>query len=74
MTKNHNKYTTISIPVQLNEKLKDLIKDTGFNSASSFVTYVLRQIVSEGVNSKEGFTKSDEQMEKDRLKSLGYLK
>ena len=52
MTKNHNKYTTISIPVQLNEKLKDLIKDTGFNSASSFVTYVLRQIVSEGVNSK----------------------
>ncbi len=68
-----NKYTTISIPIQLNEKIKVLTKNTGFNSVSSFVTYVLRQILSEESVKKEGFTKTDEEKVKDRLKSLGYI-
>jgi len=68
-----NRYTTISIPIQLNEKIKVLTKNTGFNSVSSFVTYVLRQILSEESVKKEGFTKTDEEKVKDRLKSLGYI-
>jgi Arc/MetJ-type ribon-helix-helix transcriptional regulator len=73
MKKVDNKYTTISLPIQLNEKIKKLINNTGFNSVSSFVTFVLRQIISES-ESKEGFSKSDEEKVKERLKSLGYLK
>lgn len=68
-----NKYTTISLPIQLNDKIKKLINNTGFNSVSGFVAYVLRQIISES-ESKEGFSKSDEEKVKERLKSLGYLK
>lgn len=72
--KNQTKYTTISLPIQLNDKLKELIKETGFNSVSSFVVYILRQIVSEGIDEKTGFSKADEEKVKDRLNSLGYLK
>ena len=74
MKKSTNKYTTVSIPIQLNDKIQDLIKNTGFNSTSGFVTYVLRQIVSEGIDRKEGFSKKDEKRVKERLRSLGYLK
>jgi len=71
--KNLNKYTTISIPIQLNDKIRHLIKNTGFNSVSSFAVYVLRQLVSEGSINK-GFSESDEAKVRNRLKSLGYLK
>ena len=74
MNKTPTKYTTISIPLPLNEKVKEIIAGTGFNSVSSFVAYVLRQIVSEGVDKQTGFSKTDEAKIKDRLKSLGYLK
>ena len=70
--KTANKYTTVSIPSPLNDKIQELIKNTGFNSTSGFVTYVLRQIVSD--STAKGFSKKDEQKVKDRLKSLGYLK
>lgn len=69
------KFTTITIPKQLASKIKELIKDTGFGSASSFVTYILRQIVSEtSRNKNEPFDKEDEEKIKARLKSLGYMK
>ena len=38
--------TTVSIPAQLAEKLKKRIEGTGFTSLSSYVTYILRQVVS----------------------------
>jgi len=68
-----NKYTTISIPIQLNDKLKELIKDTGFHSVSGFVAYILRQVVSDSQENK-GFSSAEEEKVKNRLKSLGYLK
>ena len=74
MKKSLPKYTTVSLPLPLNDKIKDLIKNTGFNSVSSFVTYVLRQVVSEGEHGPDGFSKNDEEKVKERLKSLGYLK
>jgi Arc/MetJ-type ribon-helix-helix transcriptional regulator len=71
--KDKQRYTTISIPVQLNEKLKKKIEGTGFHSVSSYVIYVLRQLVSSMESDKKGFTKEDEKKVRDRLKGLGYL-
>ncbi|MDH7506345.1 MAG: CopG family transcriptional regulator [Candidatus Thermoplasmatota archaeon] len=68
------KYTTISIPTPLAEKIKKRIKGTGFTSLSSYVTYVLREIISgEKENSEEAFTKEDEKKIRERLRALGYL-
>ncbi len=72
--KNEKKYTTISIPTPLAEKIKKRIEGTGFNSLSSYVTYVLREVIS-GMEEEtdEGFSKEDEERVKDRLRALGYL-
>jgi len=69
------KYTTISIPTPLAEKIKKQIEGTGFNSLSSYVTYVLRQLVSstERDEHRNGFTKEDEEKIKERLRNLGYI-
>lgn len=72
------KYTTISIPVQLNEKVKEKIRGTGFHSVSSYVAYVLRQIVTETSQDPKkepdkAFSKEEEEKVKDRLRGLGYL-
>ena len=72
--KDEKKYTTISIPTPLAEKIKTRIEGTGFNSLSSYVTYVLREVIS-GMEEEvdEGFSKEDEERVKDRLRALGYL-
>jgi len=72
--KEDKKYTTISIPTQLAEKIKKRIEGTGFTSLSSYVTYVLREVIS-GIEEEqeEAFTKEDEEKVKDRLRALGYL-
>jgi Arc/MetJ-type ribon-helix-helix transcriptional regulator len=72
--KDDKKYTTISIPTPLAEKIKKRIKGTGFNSLSSYVTYVLREVIS-GMDEEpnEAFSKEDEEKVKDRLRALGYL-
>ena len=69
------KYTTISIPTPLADKIKGQIEGTGFNSLSSYVTYVLRQIASssEKDQKEKGFTKEDEEKIKERLRNLGYI-
>ena len=69
-------YTTVSIPKILAEKIKDRMKGTGFSSVSSYVTYVLRQILSsikEEEKSKQAFTKEEEDKVKQRLRDLGYI-
>jgi len=72
--KEENKFTTISIPTPLAEKIKKRIKGTGFTSLSSYVTYVLREVLSgTEEEQEEAFTKEDEERVKDRLRSLGYL-
>ena len=71
--------TTVSIPAQLAEKLKKRIEGTGFSSLSSYVTYILRQVVSSiemdetKKKEKEAFSEEDEKRVKDRLRGLGYL-
>jgi hypothetical protein len=72
--KDDKKYTTISIPTQLAEKIKKRIEGTGFTSLSSYVTYVLREVISGSDEvTDNAFTKEDEERVKDRLRALGYL-
>jgi Arc/MetJ-type ribon-helix-helix transcriptional regulator len=69
-------YTTVSIPKILVEKVKERMKGTGFSSVSSYVTYVLRQVLSsieEEEKSKQAFTKDEEEKVKQRLRDLGYI-
>lgn len=70
------KHTTVSIPMQLYEKIKTRIDKSGFTSVSDYVTYVLREVLSSlEIEEKEEviFTKEEEEKVKERLKALGYL-
>lgn len=70
------KYTTVSIPVTLHERISEMIeKKTGFKSVSDYVTYVLREVVTmhETREVPEPFTATDVEEIKERLKALGYL-
>ncbi len=69
------KYTTVSIPVTLYNRIKELIKDTGFTSVSQYVTYVLREVVAAHEEAKysEVFSKEDKKRIIEKLKKLGYL-
>jgi len=69
-------YTTVSIPKPLADKVKERMKGTGFSSVSSYVTYVLRQVLSSiesEEKSKQAFTKDEEDKVKQRLRDLGYI-
>jgi Arc/MetJ-type ribon-helix-helix transcriptional regulator len=65
------KYTTITIPAPLFEKVKEEIKDTGFSSVSDYATFVLRETVAKMRD------KSNKGRDKDvvmaKLKALGYM-
>jgi Arc/MetJ-type ribon-helix-helix transcriptional regulator len=65
------KHTTISIPEPLYRKIKGFIKDTGFTSASDFVTFVLREIFMDVKEERK--TRDKKKHIQERLKALGYL-
>lgn len=68
------KFTSVSIPAPLFQKIKDRIEGTGFTSVSSYVTYVLREVIAtEEEEEEEPFTEEDEEKVKERLRALGYL-
>jgi len=73
--KDEKKYTTVSIPTPLVEKIKKRIEGTGFTSVSSYVTYVLREVIAnmDEDEDEEVFSKEDEEKVKERLRALGYL-
>ena len=73
--KENKKYTTISIPTPLADKIKKRIEGTGFTSVSSYVIYVLREVISsiEEEEKEDAFSKEDEEKVKERLRALGYL-
>ena len=77
MTDEHKvEYTTVSIPKPLASKIKERMKGTGFASVSSYVTYVLRQVLSSiesEEREKQAFTKEEEDKVKQRLRDLGYI-
>ncbi|MGM0437018.1 MAG: CopG family transcriptional regulator [Bacillota bacterium] len=72
---------TIKIPRNLYNKLKEITDETGFNSVTEFIVYVMRDLVStkeltrdasEKINSEE-LSSEEINMIRKRLKSLGYL-
>ncbi len=75
MEERRGKYTTVSIPVTLYNRIKKLIKDTGFTSVSQYVTYVLREVVAahEEARYEEPFTEEDKKKIIEKLKKLGYI-
>ncbi len=74
MSDDRRKFTTVSIPAPLFKKIEERIRDTGFTSVSSYVTYVLREIIAEETQEEEEpFSEEDEKRVKDRLRALGYI-
>ncbi len=65
------KYTTITIPGPLFEKLSERIKGTGFSSVSDYVTYVMRELVAEMGKGKGAKKEGDAVI--DKLRALGYV-
>jgi len=68
---------TVSIPKVLADKVKNRCEGTGFNSVSSYVTYIIREVIfnlerkdSEG---KKAEFSNEEEKVKQKLNSLGYL-
>jgi Arc/MetJ-type ribon-helix-helix transcriptional regulator len=66
------KYTTITIPSPLFEKISEIIKDTGFSSVSDYATYVLRETIASIEQEKQGKTKANDALTK-KLRALGYI-
>ena len=66
---------TIKIPKPLYDNLKEVIRETGFNSVTEFIVYILRDIASARSSKKdyEGLTSKEVDAIRKRLKSLGYL-
>lgn len=69
------KFSTISLPVTLIEKIKRRIENTGFTSVSSYIEFLARIGVEEDTESKQkiGIIGKDKEKVKARLKALGYL-
>jgi len=69
----HDK-VTIKIPRPLYNKVQQLIDESGFNSPTDFIVYVLRDVLSERVGDHaERFTAEELATIKDKLRRLGYL-
>ncbi|AFZ70780.1 hypothetical protein Calag_1058 [Caldisphaera lagunensis DSM 15908] len=70
-----SKYTTVSIPITLYDRIKNLINGTGFTSVSQFVIYVLRDVVASMEQEKVSSNISEEEKKEiiERLKKLGYI-
>jgi metal-responsive CopG/Arc/MetJ family transcriptional regulator len=65
---------TIKIPRPLYENLSQIIEGSGFNSVTEFIVYILRDLVSSrSVKKEPSLSKSEIELIKKRLKSLGYL-
>ncbi len=67
------KYTTITIPSALFSKVKERIEGTGFSSVSDYVTYILRETITDMEISKNKGRKADDVTVIERLKALGYI-
>jgi len=65
---------TIKIPKPLYDNLKEIVRETGFNSVTEFIVYVLRDIASSKSRKEdEPLTREEIEFIRKRLKSLGYL-
>lgn len=63
-------FTSISIPTQLFRKVEKHLEETSFPSVSSYVSFILRTILSEKGNKKADY---EAEIVKGRLRELGYM-
>jgi Arc/MetJ-type ribon-helix-helix transcriptional regulator len=72
-----NNKVTIKIPRQLYIKIQQLVEDSGFNSATDFIVFVLRDLIIEtegsGRDESDEFSPEELAALKKKLKNLGYL-
>ena len=74
--KNKNEFTGVSIPTPVCEKIEKRLAGTGFASVSDYITFILKEVISETVGEEDKavpFTKEDEDKVKERLRALGYI-
>ncbi|MFC2146002.1 CopG family transcriptional regulator [Acidobacteriota bacterium] len=64
---------TLKIPRPIYDKLKKVIAGSGFGSVNEFVVYVLRDLISSGLDENGDLTKKEVDAIRQRLKNLGYL-
>jgi len=65
---------TIKIPRKLYDRLRNIIEDSGFNSVTDFIVYVMRDIASTGrTEVTDGLSREEIEQIRKRLKNLGYL-
>ena len=65
------KYTTITIPAPLFNRIRGIIKDTGFSSVSDYVTYIMRETVISFEQKKHTKGSGSENVI-EKLHALGY--
>ncbi len=63
----------VSIPASLYKKIEEMIKGTGAESVSEYVTQIIKKSLEEKGGIPESLSKEDEEKVKERLKALGYL-
>ena len=62
----------IKIPYKLAGKLSKKIKETGFNTITEYVVYILEQAISDSSENVD-ISEEEEKKVRERLRELGYL-
>ena len=64
---------TLKIPRPLYDRLKGVIEGSGFSSVNEFVVYVLRDLMSTGLEERDDRSPDETEAIRRRLKNLGYF-
>ncbi len=68
-----NDKVSIKIPRHLYSKIQQLITESGFDSPTDFIVYVLRDVLSEAGETSGEFSAEELRALKQKLRNLGYL-
>lgn len=69
-----NDKVTIKIPRPLYNKVQQLIEESGFNSPTDFIVYVLRDVLSQHETDRvDRFTPEELAAIRQKLRRLGYI-
>jgi len=65
---------SVPIPAEIYRKIEQVVKEgTDFTSVEDYVTFVLKEVLTDNGEQKGAFNKEEEAEVKRRLKALGYL-
>ena len=64
---------TVKIPRPLYRKVQQVVAESGFNSPTDFIVYVLRDLMGEAEEHANEFTQEELSDVRRKLKNLGYL-